>query len=265
LRRLAIGFASAAVVAVAVLPAGAGAAGGGSYRLAKPGATCRTGYTRQIRRVKERLHGKTVTVRQVWCVANAGAAHPSYQLKKTTERCRAGYVREVRSVKKRTHGKLVRVRQVWCVYKSATTPTSTGGGGEQTGSSKHPSLLATSTYVSITSSAAAGEGSYLNVASGLFDNKHAPLNGLPIEYTVTDSTSGQPIGSFSGVSGIYSFCTVLYQSANGTQSFSGQVPTPLTGCAIGPVSLPATDVVTVRASFAGNTTYAQSASEPRSL
>jgi hypothetical protein len=222
---------------------------------------------RQIRRVKERLHRKTVTVRQVWCVPNAGAAHPSYQLKKPNERCRAGYVRQIRTVKTRLHGKLVRVRQVWCVYKSASTPTGTGpgGGSEKSGSPKHPALLATSTYVSITGSAAQGEGSYLNVASGLFDNKHAPLNGLPIEYTVTDSTSGQSIGSFAGVSGIYSFCTLLYQSSNGMQSFSGQVPTPLSGCAIGPVSLPATDVVTVSASFAGNATYARSASEPRPL
>jgi hypothetical protein len=61
----------AAVALLAAVPTEAVATGHPSYQLKKSSARCRTGYVRQVRHVKKRQHGKTVTVREVWCVYKA--------------------------------------------------------------------------------------------------------------------------------------------------------------------------------------------------
>src|SRR5262249_51667185 len=60
-------FCGTVVVALAATSTPASAAGLSPYRL-KAGAKCKVGYVRQVRRVKQREHGRTVRVREVWCL-----------------------------------------------------------------------------------------------------------------------------------------------------------------------------------------------------
>jgi hypothetical protein len=178
----------------------------------------------------------------------AALHHPSYQIKAGAN-CRTDYVRQVRHVKKHKHGKTVRVRQVWCVYKAPNTPPA-------------PALTPTSTGVNANFESNLTM-TWLDVSGSIYYGSGTQLVGQPITYTITDGTTGQTIGTFSGTSNAYATCTVvatLNYPQDTTETFTGQAVAPYSGCALGSVSLPAADTPLFSGAFGGTSTYAPSVS-----
>jgi hypothetical protein len=173
--------------------------------------------------------------------ASLAATHPSYQPKKGRA-CRAGYAKQVRHVRK--HGR--RVREVWCVHK---TPS-------------RPQPLPT-----ITSAAADFMGGYFDVSASIFYGSGTQLVGQPVMFTITDATTGQTVATFPGTSNAYATCTITYtvDAQANVQTFTGQAVAPYQACALGTVSMPASDVALLSASFAGTPTYASSTSSTTAL
>ena len=192
------------------------------------------------------LGAAVATVAAMPAVAVAAGPHPSYELKKPSARCRTGYARQVRHVKKREHGKTVRVRQVWCVYKSSPSAATT---------------TPTSTFVNATLESNQSM-TWLDVTGSIYYGSGTQLVGQPITYTITDATTGQAVGSFTGTSNAYATCTVVYSlnSQDTVQTFTGEAVSPYSACTLGQVSLPAADTPVFSGSFAGNATYAPSVS-----
>jgi hypothetical protein len=162
------------------------------------------------------------------------------------EHCKAHYVRTVKHAK--VHGK--RVQQVWCVYtppKPVLAPTETS---------------VSASGVSSTPPGPAEEPAHFTVSGGISAGNMA-LVGLPIIYTITDATTGQTVGSFTGLSNSYASCAVvLHENEQGTTvTYIGEAVTPYAGCALAPVSMPAADTPLFAGSFAGNSTYAPSVSK----
>lgn len=183
-------------------------------------------------------------------VASAAPAR-SYVLKHPKrEHCRAHYVRTVKHAK--VDGK--RVQQVWCVY-SPPKPVS-------------PTLAPTETSVSASETTLspglnpAERYTYFTVSGGISAG-NMQLVGLPITYTITDATTGQMVGSFTGLSNVYAVCAVVPRdNAQDTiVTYTGETVAPYSGCALAPTSMPAADVHMFTGSFAGNSTYAPSVSK----
>jgi hypothetical protein len=200
--------------------------------------------------------------------AVASGANPRpYVLKRPArEHCRSHYARVIKRAKVRRHGKTVRIRQVWCVYKRATTspspaesplpPTTTPAG-----------LIVTLTAINAWTPG--GTPSHINVNGTIYYGRLRigqlkELTGQPIAYTIRDATTGQTIGSFVRLSGPGN-CSVVYNVEGGMQIYKGEAVSPYPGCAFGTVTAPAADSVRLRGSFAGNTTYAPSASKEEPL
>jgi hypothetical protein len=144
------------------------------------------------------------------------------------ERCKAHYVKRVE------HGK------TWCVR---LTPT----------------------YLAIDASAGAPEvnvmGVEVNVMGFLYtgtrNHEGARLLGQPIRFTITDATTGQPLGSFAGVS--FAACTLrrTVNAQDTIQTLAAEAIAPYPACALpAPVSLPAADEYGFTGAFAGSSTYA---------
>lgn len=99
------------------------------------------------------------------------------------------------------------------------------------------------------------------------------LVGQPITYTMVDLVTNQTLATFSGTSDTPTTgCAVAYQlNTTGTvetETITGesitpyQGATPLPACEVGTVTFPFNDPVAITASFAGNTEYAASTSQP---
>jgi hypothetical protein len=104
---------------------------------------------------------------------------------------------------------------------------------------------------------------WLDVSGSIYYGNGTQLVGQPITYTITDGTTGQTIGTFSGTSNVYAACTVvetLNYPQNITETFTGQAVAPYSGCALGSVSLPAADTPLFSGAFGGTSTYAPSVS-----
>lgn len=194
---------------------------------------------------------KLVVLTGILLASLAGVAsastNKSYVLKHPNrEHCKVHYVRTVKRAK--VHGK--RVQQVWCVYsppKPTPAPTETSVNASETTVSPGLNPSERHTYFTVSGSILAG---------------YTPLVGLPITYTITDATTGQTVGSFTGLSNVYASCTVVTSGALENLSiFTGEAIAPYSGCALARVSMPAADVPMLTGSFAGNSTYAPSVSK----
>ena len=106
---------------------------------------------------------------------------------------------------------------------------------------------------------------YYDVSAGIdYDIGHQ-LIGEPITYTIMDATTRRKVGSFAGTSNLYATCTVvasLNYPQDTVETLTGQAVVPYSGCPLAAVSLPAADTALLTVSFAGNSTYAPSVSDP---
>jgi hypothetical protein len=84
--------------------------------------------------------------------------------------------------------------------------------------------------------------------------------GEPLTFTITNKTSGQPVGSFSMVSNVNSPCFVTSTKASGVETLTGESLGSVPACPLGAVTLPEGQGALIQASFAGNSTYAASVS-----
>lgn len=187
-------------------------------------------------------------------LAPAGAqAANRYLLKHPKhEHCKAHYVRHV----KRVHGK----RRVYCVHvaptKAAPIAPPTPAPAPVSARVFKPTFLVVST-----SPTPASEPRYFAVAAMLY--AIGELTGQPINYTIRDTKNGQTVATFAGLSGLsngHAACTVVYKVEGGVQTWTGQAVAPDPGCALGTVTLSASDRAVLLGSFAGGAGYAGSAS-----
>lgn len=183
----------------------------------------------------------------------ASALAAAHYFPKPHQHCRAHYVRRTLNVREHKHGKTVIVKRAECVHVAPTTSTPTT-----------PAPIPTSTFVnaSFATSEYPTPFSYLLVTGSILSRNGTQLVGQPITYTITDATTGQPIGSFTGLSNAYASCSVVLtlNSTDTVQTFTGQAVAPYSACGLGSVSMPAADTAVFAGSFAGNSTYSPSAS-----
>jgi hypothetical protein len=84
------------------------------------------------------------------------------------------------------------------------------------------------------------------------------LVGVPITYTIADSTAARTLISFVGTADPYGTCSILISLYGNTFHFSGQAVLPYHGCAFGEFSAPGNDALAISGSFPGNEQYAPS-------
>lgn len=170
------------------------------------------------------------------------------------ERCKAHYVKKVERVKVHRHHKTVEVKRTFCAYtpppQDTMTPTATFVSASAT--TRSPGLEPAEQHV------------YFRVSGSILAG-NMQVVGLRITYTITDATTGQMVGSFTGLSNAYASCTVVVRTnAQDTiRTYTGEAagPAPYSACALAPTSMPAGDVAVFTGSFAGNSTYAPSVSK----
>jgi len=174
------------------------------------------------------------------------------------ERCKAHYVKKVERVKVHKHHKTVEVKQTFCAYtpppQDTMTPTTTFVSASEATRSAGLEPAEQHVYFRVSGSILAG---------------NMQVVGLPITYTITDATTGQMVGSFTGLSNAYASCTVVLRAnAQDTiKTYTGEAvgPAPYRPCALAPTSMPTGDVAVFTGSFAGNSTYAPSVSKQESF
>ena len=178
--------------------------------------------------------------------AAASAAMPRpYLLRHPAHaRCRTHYVRKIKVA--RVHFR--RIRHVWCVYrapaKARAPSTPPPSGKAPTYTSVTPSYIPYPSSLAVTGTIVYGNGTQ--------------LLGLPITYTIVDTTAGRTLASFAataGPDGICSFTISLYDNAF---HFTGEAVLQYHGCAVGAFTAPANDALVISGSFAGNEQYAPS-------
>jgi hypothetical protein len=87
-----------------------------------------------------------------------------------------------------------------------------------------------------------------------------PLANQTIRYTITDETTGKPIGLFTGRSN--AFCGVVTAQTGTTDTFTGGPVSTYPRCTFAaPVTAPSADTLSVVGSFVGKSTYAPSRSK----
>jgi hypothetical protein len=169
------------------------------------------------------------------------------------EHCKAHYVKKVERVKVHGH----RVKETLCIYrapKPAPAPTPAPA----------PAPAPTITDVE----AFRGESFPFHfIVSGSVKALYGTdLIGVPIMYTVTNQSTGQPLASFTEPSDPVQPCAIVYSVEGNTQTFAGQSVPPYAGCPFATVNVPTGQIVVLTGSFAGNSTYAPSVSgEQRTL
>jgi hypothetical protein len=155
-----------------------------------------------------------------------GASAASYVLKHPNrEHCKAHYVKKIE------HGK------TWCL-----TPTFISG-------------------VTIS-----GNGGQFTVQAFLYSgtkgHEGARLLRQPVRFTITDGTTGQRLGSFTGTS--FATCSLrhTYNEQATVETFVGEEIPPYQACGLAaPISISVADDRLFGVSFAGNSTYAPSSGE----
>lgn len=154
-------------------------------------------------------------------------ADASYQLTRG-KRCKAEYVKQVRHIRRNGRS----VGQVWCIHETATGPN-------------------TDSY----------ESGHISLSTGVYGGK-GELRGLPIKYTIIDSTTLTTVATFSGVSNLYGGCGIHWSiPPGGPQVIEGAAFNQYAACPLAPVSVPQFDLLGVTAAFAGNSQYAASHGE----
>jgi hypothetical protein len=100
---------------------------------------------------------------------------------------------------------------------------------------------------------------WFSLSGSVYSGGHE-LVGKPLTYTVTDTTAGRQVATFTGTSSSYSSCSIIYSVSGGVKTYKGQPVPPFAGCNLQPFSMPAADAAVVTAGFAGDATYAPSSS-----
>jgi hypothetical protein len=178
--------------------------------------------------------------------ATAFAAHSSYVLKRPArERCKKDYVRQVRRVK--VHGR--RVAQVWCVFRTPVVA--------QLGVGHRGVVGESGATVTV-------EGSVLEVHG----NESSGPPGLTVTFTITDVTTGKRIAAFRWFSGDVCAIAETLNAAHMQETLVGseianEILAPISACPLASVIKPAADRAEVIVSFAGDSTYGPSVSEPQ--
>jgi hypothetical protein len=192
-----------------------------------------------------------LTVAAAALVFPASATATAHYFPKPRQQCRAGYVRRTVKVTQRKHRHTVTVKRAECV-RTPTPPK--------------PHLIPTTSFVDTSSALTTGSTVWFYLAGSVYAGGHEVV-GLPITYTVTDATTRQTVGTFTGTSNRYALCTIAtsVNPADIGQSFTGQAVAPYPACSLESISMPAADTPVVTASFAGNSTYGPSTSDSASF
>lgn len=175
------------------------------------------------------------------------------------EHCKAHYVKKVERVKVREHGKLVKVKETFCVYqvpKPAPTP----------GPAPTPAPMPTTTGLIVTHNvfAFATPPNYFTVEAQIVAGPllTAKLPGEPVAVTITDTRTGQAVGSFGVISNAPG-CAVVetYNQAFTERIYTGEPVGPNPACALPRVGVPAVDLAQITGSYSGRPGYAPSESK----
>lgn len=203
----------------------------------------------------------------IFTAAASASAVKRYMLKHPKrDHCRAHYVRKVEKVKKRERGKTIRAEETFCVYQ-APKPTSTPTPSPTPSPAPTPAPPLTPTItVVIAKESGSPEGlNFFSVDASVIANDTNVI-GVPITYTLTNESTGQALASFTELTPIEA-CAIVYTLEKGQQKFRGEgvgVP-PRPACHLGTVNIPEGQTLVLTGSFAGNSTYAPSVSEPQVL
>jgi hypothetical protein len=112
-----------------------------------------------------------------------------------------------------------------------------------------------------------GQPTEVQVIGHLFSGSEAtgkPLANQTLHYTITDETTAQHVGSFTSPSN--EGCGLVIAQSGGSETFSGRTVVPYPPCTVAtPFTVPAAHLLSVVASFAGNSTYAPAASKSESF
>lgn len=196
--------------------------------------------------------------------AAVAAAPKVYVLKRPKhEHCKTHYLKKRRTVKLHGH----KVKQTVCQYVAPTPrglpPVIAPAPAPMP---TPPAPLTPTITVVIANESGSPEGlNFFSVDASVIANDSNVL-GVPITYTLTNETTGQALTSFTELTPLEP-CAIVYTVEKGQQTFRGEgvgVP-PRPACHLGTVSIPEGQTVALTGSFAGNSTYAASISEPHTL
>ena len=187
---------------------------------------------------------RVLTVAAVAVVFPASATATTHYFLKAHQRCRAGYAR--RTVKVKQREQMVTIRRAECVRRA--TPAKR-------------QRTPTTTFVNTSSSTTAGSTVWFSLSASVYAAHHE-IDGLPLKYTVTDATTRQVVGTFTGTSNGNASCTIAtsVNEADNVETYTGQAVAPYPACSLGSIGMPAADIPIVTASFAGKSAYRPSTS-----
>ncbi|HTY98087.1 MAG TPA: hypothetical protein VMB91_13665 [Solirubrobacteraceae bacterium] len=87
------------------------------------------------------------------------------------------------------------------------------------------------------------------------------MAGVPVTYTVEDTTAGRVLETFVEPAGVLGTCGIaVTQQYRGLVTYQGEPELPYHGCAFTGFVAPGDDILVIRGSFAGNESYAPSES-----
>jgi hypothetical protein len=165
------------------------------------------------------------------------------------EHCRAHYVKRVEQVK--VHGR--RVKETFCVYQ-APKPAPTLA----------PMPTTTDLIVTHNVFAFATPPNYFTVEAQIVAGPllTAKLPGEPVAVTITDTRTGQTVGSFGVISNAPG-CAVVetYNQASTERIYTGEPVGPNPACALPRVGVPAVDLAQITGAYSGRPGYAPSVSK----
>jgi hypothetical protein len=162
--------------------------------------------------------------------APASASVKRYFLKHPKrEHCRAHYVNRVQHAR------------TWCVRLRPTVVVVASSPSEPLDLNSHTELV---------------EGL---LHAGTRSHEVARVPGLPLRFTITDTTTRHRLGSFSGFSFVTCAFGRVINAQNTTRTFAGEAAAPFPACAFAaPFTMPAADNYRLSVAFAGNSTFAPS-------
>jgi hypothetical protein len=216
--------------------------------------------------------------------AASQAAANSYVLRHPKhEHCRAHYTRKVKKVRVRQHGKIVAVAEIVCIYTPpkappapveqtpAPTPTPTPAPAPTPAPTPAPAPIpppipspsraetSTSVFASLLGGVGTGERLHYSVWGLVIGTGSA---SAPITFAMSSLSTGQPVASFTGVSGAFPCSiTFTYVPEGETLVWKGEAVGVEPACPFPTVSEPAhTDTYALRASYAGDAAHEPSVS-----
>jgi hypothetical protein len=187
---------------------------------------CNAHYVKKVERVKKREHGKTVHVKETFCVYRAPMPTPAPVLAPASP-------------------------------SPAPTPVPAPAPA--------PILTPTFTNVTTLELGGIGTGEpRYNSVSVSVGTSGPGVIGVPVTVTLVNQTTLVPLGSFTEAS-YEGTCTIVNELAGGNWVLKGEAVAGHPACPIGTVTAPAEQSVGIEATFAGNAQYAPSASKEQLL